>query len=493
LPDTTTGTPTSTTSSTTAPKSLSRCHKGKAMRNLQFVSPTEGAFLGAIAAAVAAGARRVHAPVANPLALSVARQTAARFPDVAIAVGGPDDDADPAAVALVCETDGERMTAALMRYVDRTDVTVVAAITDHYWNRRPLFLISIPKSGTHLLTELAHAFGYASGGDCHPTALAGHWHFLEFTNTHTAATDFFVDTVRRAPHGNRAHPFAYHPSLFIYRNPLDIVASEANYYHEDGATSFAGYLGSLSPEERLLRLIDDRWLLGNIRDRVSKFAAWLDFANVLPLSYEELVGAQGAGSDAAQNDLVWSLMLRLHVPGRPAEIAGKVFNPESATFRSGRIGGHERRFTPAAWEKFRALPQDFMQVFGYGERPGEGPWLPSRRDEFRRRLPRYSRADVGKTAFVVRSNFLGKRIVQYRNRFLAIPPAGDITDDGIEAAKREGLYADDLDTIEFLVQTKMLMAFLKDTANKASRLASPQVPPALQEFLDPERMARTEP
>jgi hypothetical protein len=125
-----------------------------------------------------------------------------------------------------------------------------------------------------------------------------------------------------------------------------------------------------------------------------------------------------------------------------------------------------------------------MQVFGYGERPVEGPWLPSRRDEFRHRLPRYSHADIGKTAFVVRSNFLGKKIVQYRDRIWAIQPAGDITDDAIETAKREGLYADDLDTIEFLVQTKMLMAFLKDTANKASRLAAPQIAPALQELLE---------
>jgi hypothetical protein len=453
------------------------------MRSLQFVSPTEGAFLGAIAAAVAAGARRIHAPIANPLAISVARQAAARFPDVTFAVGGPDGAAEPAAVALVCETDGERTTAALMGYVDRTDVTVIAAITDHYWNRRPLFLISIPKSGTHLLTELAHAFGYQSGGDCHPNAMAGHWHFLEFTNTHTAATDFFVDTVRRAPHGNRAHPFAYHPSLFIYRNPLDIVASEANYYHEDGSTIFAAYLSSLSYEERLLRLIDDRWLLGSIRDRVAKFAAWLDFGTVLPLSYEELVGAQGAGSDVVQHELIWSLMLRLHVPGRPADIAAQVFNPDAETFRSGKIGGHARRFTPAVWEKFRALPQDFMEVFGYGERPAEGPWLPGRREEFRRRVPHYSRADIGKTAFVVRSNFLGKKIVQYRDRFWAIPAMRDITDEGVDAAKRDGLYAEDLDTIEFLVQTKMLMSFLKDTANKASRLVA-QVPPQLRPLLE---------
>ena len=111
-------------------------------------------------------------------------------------------------------------------------------------------------------------------------------------------------------------------------------------------------------------------------------------------------------------------------------------------------------------------------------------WLPSRADEFRRRLPRYSAADVGKMAFIVRSNFLGSRIVQYRDQFWAIATAGDITDDALEAAKREGLVAGDLDTVEFLVHAKMLTRFLKDTAEKISRVTAPQVPPALQSLLE---------
>ncbi len=433
------------------------------MRSLDFLPPVDAAFVEGVAAAYEKnGVRRVHVAGQNELAHAVVARLRARFPDLVVDAAAPANATPPAPVALLCETDPERLSAALMDYVDRPDVSVLAPATERLWNRRSLFLISIPKSGTHLLMELAHAFGYHDGGECPARPKPGHWYYLEFTNSHTAAPDFFIDTVRRQPHGNRTHPFPHHPSLFIYRNPLDIVASEANYYQEDGATVFAGYLDALSYEERLLRLIDDSWLMGSIRDRVGKFAAWLDFGSVLPVSFEELVGPQGGGDAAAQQGIIWSLMLRLHVPGRPAEIAAKVFNPNSPTFRFGKIGGHERRFTPAAWEKFRALKQDFMEVYGFGAKPAAGPWLPARAEEFRRRVPRYSRIDHSATPILVRSNYLGYNILSYRGRFWAMPQ-GFIHND-LTKAPPEVLTqlpsAEDQATVEFLVQSNTLLRHL---------------------------------
>ncbi|MBV5334015.1 hypothetical protein JZU57_01995, partial [bacterium] len=136
----------------------------------------------------------------------------------------------------------------------------------------------------HLLFELARAMGFPDGGECPPVPggrqWAGKWYYLEYSNSHTAATDFFVDTVRRRPFGNRDHPFTRNPTIFIYRNPMDIVASEADYYHGDGNTAFFQYMAHLNYDQRLLRLIDDPWLLGSIRDRIARFIAWTDFANV---------------------------------------------------------------------------------------------------------------------------------------------------------------------------------------------------------------------
>jgi hypothetical protein len=338
---------------------------------------------------------------------------------------------------------------------------VIAPASDRTWNRRSLFLISIPKSGTHLLMELARALGYYDGESCPANPNPGFWYYLEYTNSHTAAPDFFIDTVRRQPHGNRAHPFPRNPSLFIYRNPLDIVASEANYYQEDGATAFSGYLDALSYEERLLRLMDDPWLMGSIRDRVGKFAAWLEFASVLPVSFEELVGPQGGGDAAVQEDLIWSLMLRLHAPGNPAEIAAKVFNPNSPTFRFGKIGGHAKRFTPTAWDKFNALNRDFMQVYGFGAKPESGPWMPARASEFKSRVPRYSGVDPDATPFIAHERMLNHTIVRFRGRYYAIPdgfPHHNLATAPEEALKSL-LQADSLDWLNFVLNSKTFIEF----------------------------------
>lgn len=429
------------------------------MRELIFVPQNERSFMEAIASEAAKNARSIRLHPVGPLGETVAKAVRERFADAMV------DQAAP--IEVLTDIDSATLSAALMEFLDRDDVTVIAPATDRYWTLRSLFLISIPKSGTHLLTELARALGYADGDECPATAERGHWHYLEFTNSHTAATDFFVDTVRRRPYGNRDHPFRHHPSLFIYRNPLDIVASEANYYQEDGATVFAGYLETLSYEERLLRLIDDQWVLGSIRDRVSKFAGWLEVSSVIPVSFEELVGPQGGGDAKVQEDVIWSLMLRLHVPGKPTDVANKVFNPNSPTFRHGRIGGHDKRFTPSAWQKFNGLRHDFMTVYGFEEKPKSGPWLPSRALEFRRRVPRYSHVDPGKTPVMVRKNFLRHNITRYQGRYYAIPqghPHSDLATAPPEV-RAQFPQADDLTTLEWLVHTLLAMQFMNNQPN----------------------------
>ena len=212
--------------------------------------------------------------------------------------------------ALILFTpDAKDLSSRLMEYVDMKDGVIIAPITQHYYKNKPLFLISIPKSGTHLLYELAVALGYQPGIVCPDNPSPGFWYCIEYSNSHTSAKDFFIDTVRRSPFGNRDHPLFKSPALFIYRNPLDIVVSEANYYHKDGNTSFYGYLNNKSFNERLLTLIDDPWLLGSIRDRIGNYIPWLEFGNVIPVSFEEMVGPKGGGGHSNSNsvDLVYSV------------------------------------------------------------------------------------------------------------------------------------------------------------------------------------------
>lgn len=326
---------------------------------------------------------------------------------------------------LIFDTDPASLSASLLKFADLEEGVVAAPITERHFSRNILFLISIPKSGTHLLYELARAFGYETGIMCPDNPLPRHWYCLEYSNSHTVARDFFVDTVRRSPFGNRHHPFAGSPALFIYRNPLDIVVSEANYYHRDGNAAFGNYLMQSSFEERLLRLIDDPWLLGSIRDRIGGFLPWLHFCNVIPLSFEELIGADGSGDSDAQAKLIWSLQLKLHVPGNPRDFGRQIFNRESATFQSGQTGTYTGRFTPEAARKFGALNQDFMRELGYAEVSSDGKLppagIPRTAEEFRRRPLILQNLSFDHTPIAYEFGFLGYNIIRFKRMFYALP------------------------------------------------------------------------
>ncbi|MGH7927714.1 MAG: hypothetical protein ACREQV_07955, partial [Candidatus Binatia bacterium] len=315
----------------------------------------------------------------------------------------------------------EQLPELLLRFLDWEGGCVIAPQTSRYYARNPLFLISIPKAGTHLLYNLTQKMGYRDGVELVDFAQPAYWYCLEYSNSHTAAPDFFIDTVRRSPFGNRAHPFPRTPTLMIYRNPLDILVSEANWYHRDGKASFHGYLSGLSFDERVERLISDPWLLGSIRERVGRFAAWLDFPNVMPVSFEELVGMQGGGDNRVQADLIWSLQLKLQVPGRPDDIVEGLFDRDSPTFFSGNVGGYRKALSDSALAKFNALDQDFMDIFGYGGSDRtSAPFPPRRSEEFRRRSLQLSMVNEDETPLTVEV-FLGCNLVRFRGRFYAVP------------------------------------------------------------------------
>jgi hypothetical protein len=214
------------------------------------------------------------------------------------------------------------------------------------------------------------------------------------------------------------------PALFNYRNPLDILVSEANYWNVDGNSPLSVVLGSLSFEQRIDRLIDDRWLLGSLRDRIGEFAAWLDCMNVVPVSFEEIVGDAGGGSDADFDALVWSLQLKLHAPGKSAEIRSKASGRASPTFREGRINGWRQALPADAIERVRALPQDFMETFGYGSSSALSRHVAA----FRRRPLLLMSSSHFSVPYLVEQDFLGHNIVSYQLRFYAIPLSAGAVD-----------------------------------------------------------------
>jgi hypothetical protein len=377
---------------------------------------------------------------------------------------------------LVLPAGAEALGTALLQLLDLDCGTVIIPQTEWYFKNRPLFLISIPKSGTHLLYELVRAFGYAGGIVANAAAVRpGQWYCVEYSNSHTSAPHFF-DLVRQNPFGNRDHPFMRNPAIFIYRNPRDVLVSEANYCHKDGNSALAGYWARFSPQERLLRLIDDPWLIGNFRDRMGEFVPWLEMPNVIPVSFEELIGPKGGGDAAVQRRLIWSLQLKLQIPGSPHAFADQVFNPRSPTFFAGKIGAWHRSFSPEVEKCYSALPQDFQAEFGYARTAdGSIPIYSTRIDEFRRRKLSFSKADFSSVPMALEYGFLGFNIVSFGGRVYALAESLGALDLATMSADELAVLpnAKTVDEVKYLAA---LSTFKPVEAAKVTSSGNPEIP-----------------
>jgi hypothetical protein len=398
----------------------------------------------------------------------IGEQLIGRFGDRLVSLASPNDGGPKQAAGtetsavLLLGGDADCVSTALMDYIDEMAATVLAPVTERFWNRLPLYLISMPKAGTHLLFQLAEALGYRSGGPSPESPIGGCWYYLLNINAHTGADEFFLEATQKAPFGNRAHPFLRAPALFNYRHPLDILASEASYFHLDGNSPLSILLSPLSFDERAVLLADDHWLLGSIRDRAGRFLPWLGCTNVIPVSFEEMVGTAGGGSDAVLERLIWSLQLKLHIPGSPPSFRSAIRRKSSPTFRDGRIGGWQGKLPAAAVQRVRALPQDFMAAFGY-ELDDVGDAQPAQAEARRRRPLALSRAEFAETPILIATNVLGHNIVSLRKRFFAVP---------IATGQLDLAALSDAELAEFPqgnTQAEVFAALIAQTASDAER------------------------
>ncbi|MCP3943389.1 MAG: hypothetical protein GY710_18150, partial [Desulfobacteraceae bacterium] len=325
-------------------------------------------------------------------------------------------------LSIVTHTEERDISIGLMKYINQKDTIVLAQKTERSYFNKSLFLISIPKAGTHLLYRLAELFGFERGITFNDFTKPKNWYCLEFSNSHTKAKDFFIDSVRRNYFGNRQHPFLCNPAILIYRNPLDILISEASYYHMNDNTIFSGYFSGLSMKERINLLIDDPHLMGTLRDRINDFLPWLQFPNVIPLSFEELVGQKGNGSDEIQQDLIWSLQLKLQIPGRPSSFAKSLFDPNSPTFNKGEIGKYREHLTNRQFERIKALKQDFMEAFGYHNlEMGSESFFSEKIYQFRKKPLGFIKQTQKEAPVLVGTELFGYNLIRYKELFYAYP------------------------------------------------------------------------
>lgn len=407
--------------------------------SLAFYDPADGGLQSAFCQATEAGAKRLAIVSGSGDA-----EIACQVPDVEGVSVDRLNGADPAAVSaatadhdavVLCEAlDLDALSKQLLACLDMQGM-VLAPLTEDHISRRGVYLISIPKSGTHMAIRLLEAFGLKRITSS--LVPDGRWGTLE-DGYHTSCREYMLREWSADPLGS--HPLFRSPAIFIYRNPLDILASELAWYQR-GENAFSHCLRTDdSLDDRLMRLINDPMVFGTIRDRMNRYVGWMRFSNVIPVSYEELVGSTADGSDAERLRTVWSLQLKLQAPGTPSEMAAQIYDPASPTFNKGRIGSYKEVFREVHYEMLKSLDQDFMEQMGF-DATGEQT-VGRRVEEFRRRplgfwRPRGQEAWAPK---LIKESFFGHNIVAANGQYYAISQAlGPLDLDNPEDRARFGI------------------------------------------------------
>jgi hypothetical protein len=257
---------------------------------------------------------------------------------------------------------------------------------------KPIFLNSIPKSGTHLLMQaLDEMDGIRPTGVHLQKAKVVRDGSEPVERSRDIAWDKVEKVLRRNARPGQymsAHIWAQpelfeqlttngYSILFMIRDPRDVVVSQAAYVkrlrrHPDHER-FSRALES--DQDRYRAIIegygaDESGPVGvSLAERLEGFAPWLDHPDVLTCRFEDLIGPSGGGSRDVQTATLRKVAAAIGAPLDAAEaeaLSGQVWSPRSATFNKGRIGGWRESFDDRTRELFdTVVGRELMDKYGY--------------------------------------------------------------------------------------------------------------------------------
>ena len=252
---------------------------------------------------------------------------------------------------------------------------------DEFFARPPVLANSFPKSGTHLLVQIVEG-------------LPGRVNYGAFLSSKTSSFQFrerSADNTCRFIRGFvpgeiiRGHLF-YDPQYaaelatrntvhyFIYRDPRDVVVSEAHYlremnrwhrlapYFRRAATIEEAIMFSITGFDPPLHGID----YPSIAARFARYRGWLDCDACLPIRFEDLRSER-------QSELIRQLAEfyarrcggTLDVDACVAAMAASIAPEKSHTFRSGQKSGWQREFTAEHSRRFDEIAGELLIELGY--------------------------------------------------------------------------------------------------------------------------------
>lgn len=265
-----------------------------------------------------------------------------------------------------------RKSAAYLLQIPRTFARIRATKRDFLENP-PILVNSIPKSGTHLLMEIAKSF---------PRKVYFGSFLAQFPS---------ITMLKRSQRAVNAHIWRIVPGeivgahlnytpetaaklksinaivIFVYRDPRDIALSEADYIAEMSKFhAMHRKFKDLAPEQRVtlaIRGTDDGRFPG-IRDRLMPYAGWIGDDEVISLTYESLMGPD---RQAILRDICRQVSARNHFPVDLDKFLIKLdaaIDPgRSHTFRGGGVSKWRANMSAENREIFESSTGNLSEIF----------------------------------------------------------------------------------------------------------------------------------
>lgn len=148
--------------------------------------------------------------------------------------------------------------------------------------------------------------------------------------------------------------------LFNIRDPRDQAVSLAH-WQKDLPPHFPHAIG-LPFNEVLTKVII------NIERSYSNWLPWMNYPYALTVRFEDLVGTLGGGNNEKQLETIKAIARHVSVDlsdERADEIAKDLFGITKQTFRKGQIGSWKKEFTPEQKELFKIYGGELLVKLGY--------------------------------------------------------------------------------------------------------------------------------
>lgn len=248
---------------------------------------------------------------------------------------------------------------------------------------------SIPKAGTHLLTQLLGGVDrlWFSGlhvidRDFHASPLADAEEFAPVQDVllrkrlrHVRNGQFLTSHLTAQPVTIRALDDLGFAPLLMIRDPRDVAVSLAFWNASNPRLrAWEQFSAMSSDEERLMATIAGLPAQGrhqpvpSMGERLRRYQDWLSEPGTCVVRFEDLIGSAGGGSDEAQFDAVQRVLRHCRREAgdtRTAELARSVFAPHSRTFRRGAIATWPEHFTDEHRAAFDEVASAELQAYGY--------------------------------------------------------------------------------------------------------------------------------